>query len=90
MDNFAPLDGRGWRLQVHGEVRPALADAARARGLPLDAFPWTGDAAGAGLRRDAAYLLRPDGHVGLADPDQDAGRLAAYAARHGLVFALAA
>lgn len=52
----------------------------------MDAFTWTEAAGRAGLRRDAAYLLRPDGHVGLADPAQDPDRLAAYAARHGLVF----
>ena len=77
----------GWRLQVHGAVAPSLAAAAAAHGLPVDAFPWTAAAGHAGLARDAAYLLRPDGHVGLADPRQDPGRLAAYAARHGLAFA---
>jgi hypothetical protein len=71
---------------VHGTADPRLAAAAAAQGLPLDAFPWTAGAEGAGLRRDAAYLLRPDGHVGLADPRQDPERLAAYAARHGLRF----
>jgi 2-polyprenyl-6-methoxyphenol hydroxylase-like FAD-dependent oxidoreductase len=86
-DNFAPLDGQGWRLQVHGAVAPDLAAAAAAHGLPVDAFPWTTAAGRAGLARDAAYLLRPDGHVGLADPRQDPGHLAAYAARHGLAFA---
>ena len=87
VDNHAPLDGRSWRLQVHGEVAPALAAAAAARGLAVDAFSWTAAAGRAGLARDAAYLLRPDGHVGLADPAQDPERLAAYAARHGLDFA---
>ncbi|WP_431271545.1 FAD-dependent monooxygenase [Dankookia sp. P2] len=86
LDNHAPLNGLSWRLQVHGAVSPALAVAATGRGLPIDAFPWTAAAGRAGLARDAAYLLRPDGHVGLADPRQDPGRLAAYAARHGLVF----
>ena len=85
-DNFAPLDGHGWRLQVHGALSPALSAAAAARGLPVDAWPWGEAARQAGLRRDAAYLLRPDGHVGLADPGQDPDRLASYAARYGLVF----
>ncbi|TDH61516.1 monooxygenase [Dankookia rubra] len=87
LDNHAPLDGGGWRLQVHGAVSPALAAAAAERRLPLDAFRWTAAAGRAGLARDAAYLLRPDGHVGLAEPRQDPGRLAAYAVRHGLSFA---
>jgi hypothetical protein len=32
----------------------------------------------AGLRRDAGYLIRPDGHVGLADPGARAATLQAY------------
>ncbi|MDO9710220.1 FAD-dependent monooxygenase [Paracraurococcus lichenis] len=86
-DNHAPLDGRGWRLQVHGAVSPALAGAAGRLGLPVDAYAWSRDAEAAGLAEDAAYLLRPDGHVGLADPAQDPARLEAYARRHGLAFA---
>ncbi|MEN0074848.1 MAG: FAD-dependent monooxygenase [Paracraurococcus sp.] len=89
LDNFAPLDGTSWRVQVHGVARPDYAAALARLGLPLDAWPWSEAAERAGLRHDAAYLLRPDGYVGLADPAQDAGRLATYAARHGLRFGAA-
>ncbi len=83
--NFAPLAGLDWRLQVHGAASPALRGAAVALGLPLDAFAWSGKADRAGLARDAAYLLRPDGHVALASPDGDPRALEAFAAKHGLV-----
>jgi len=44
-----------------------VAATCAARGLALHVFPWTTSAAGAGLARDASYLVRPDGHIGLAD-----------------------
>jgi hypothetical protein len=85
-DNFASLAGLDWRLHVHGAPGPGLTAAAAQLGLPLDAFPWTLAAGRAGLRRDAAYLVRPDGHVALASAEQDPDRLRGFAARHGLAF----
>jgi hypothetical protein len=32
----------------------------------------------AGLRRNAAYLVRPDGYVGLADPEGSATMITSY------------
>jgi hypothetical protein len=43
--------------------------------LALHVFPWTSNAESAGLARDAAYLVRPDGYVALADPAADGARL---------------
>ena len=80
-DNLASLTGEAWRLHVYGRPEPGLAAAAAALGLQVDSFPWDGHA---GLGRDAAYLLRPDGHVALALPDQDARSLQGFVARHGL------
>ena len=85
-DNHAALDGLDWRLQVHGTVTPALTAAAEGLGLALDGIPWSMAAGRAGLRRDAAYLIRPDGHVGWASRRQDAAALHAYVGRHGLAF----
>jgi hypothetical protein len=48
------------------------------RGLALHTFPWQAAAARAGLARDAVYLVRPDGYVGLADPEAGPGRLERY------------
>ncbi len=84
-DNYARLNF-DWRAQVFGAAAPTFTAASSALGLLVDVFPWGGAAYRAGLRRDAAYVLRPDGHVGLTSPDQDAHELRAYAARHGLKF----
>ena len=89
-DNFALLRALAWQLHVYGRARPGLAAEAAGLGLPLHALPHGPAAEAAGLSRDAAYLVRPDGHVGLALPDQEAGLLGAYAERHGLRFARAA
>jgi hypothetical protein len=37
-----------------------------------------------GLRRNAVYLVRPDGYVGLADPDGSAAVLTSYLDVHKL------
>ncbi|GAC1344326.1 MAG: FAD-dependent monooxygenase [Acetobacteraceae bacterium] len=79
-DNFTPLRSLDWQLHVYGSVRPALRAAASAMGCALHEFAVNA----AGLRRDAAYLVRPDGYVGLALPDQDPAALQRYAARLGL------
>jgi len=77
-DNFAPLESLDWQLHVYGAAPPDLAAFCRERGLPLHTFPWSAAAQHAGLRRDAAYLVRPDGYVALADPEASPRVLAAY------------
>jgi hypothetical protein len=66
-DNFAPLTSLDWQVHVYGSAAPAIADACARRGLALQVFPWGPAASRAGLERDAVYLVRPDGYVGLAD-----------------------
>ena len=50
-------------------------------------FAWGEGAKEAGIKRDALYLVRPDGYVALASAEQDASRLRWYARRFGLSFA---
>jgi 2-polyprenyl-6-methoxyphenol hydroxylase-like FAD-dependent oxidoreductase len=83
-DNFAPLASLGWQAHVYGVARPVLAAACTARHLPLHVFAWTDACARAGLAQDALYLVRPDGHVALADPTADAAVLARFLDRRGL------
>ena len=83
-DNFAPLTSVDWQLHVYGTATTPLRDAARARKLPLHEMPWTSAADDAGLARDAAYLIRPDGYVALAHPTQDPAPLTAFLTTHGV------
>jgi 2-polyprenyl-6-methoxyphenol hydroxylase-like FAD-dependent oxidoreductase len=65
--NFAPLSSLAWQVHVYGDATAGLTAACEARGLPLHTFPWRPIMRATGLQRDAAYLLRPDGYVALAD-----------------------
>ena len=48
------------------------------RKLALCVFPWRAEMGSAGLRRNAVYLVRPDGYVALADRDGGAMAVTAY------------
>ena len=69
-DNFAPLQSIDWQIHVYGTPLPDFVQAATALHLPLHAFDWNDAADDAGLMRNAAYLVRPDGYVALAMPAQ--------------------
>jgi 2-polyprenyl-6-methoxyphenol hydroxylase-like FAD-dependent oxidoreductase len=66
-DNFTPLTSLDWQVHVYGEASAALQTACNGYGLPLHAFPWRPTARKVGLAKDAAYLVRPDGYVALAE-----------------------
>jgi 2-polyprenyl-6-methoxyphenol hydroxylase-like FAD-dependent oxidoreductase len=65
-DNFAPLTALEWQAHVYGVASQEIQTTCRARGLALHQFAWNTHARKAGLKRDALYLVRPDGYVGLA------------------------
>ncbi len=83
-DNFAPLASLDWQVHVYGDPTPEIAAACRVRGLALHVFPWRAAMRRAGLARNAGYLIRPDGHVALADPNASGVTLQAYLDERGL------
>ena len=84
VDNFAPLTSLDWQVHVYGEVRPDLHEACAQLGLALHRFNWATKMAAAGLKRDALYLIRPDGYVAWADAGADPNELRSYRDRHRL------
>ncbi|MEA2490860.1 MAG: hypothetical protein QOH21_2652 [Acidobacteriota bacterium] len=60
--NFDALTSAEWQVHVYGEAKPDTA-------VPLYVFPWNAEAKRAGLERNAAYLVRPDGYVAVAGVD---------------------
>ncbi len=83
-DNFTSLQSLGWQVHVYGAASSGLSSGCAARGVPLHEFAWTASAGGVGLARNAAYLVRPDGYVALAEPAASRDVLESYLDRHGL------
>jgi 2-polyprenyl-6-methoxyphenol hydroxylase-like FAD-dependent oxidoreductase len=77
-DNFAPLTPLDWQVHVYGDPSPQLKQVCSDRKLPLFAFPWDTKMARTGLQRNAIYLLRPDGYIGLIDPRSDPQSIISY------------
>ena len=84
--NFAPLASLAWQVHVYGEPPASAQAACEALRLPLHAFAFDAACERAGLARDAAYLVRPDGYVALALPAQRVApeTLEAYFAERGI------
>jgi 2-polyprenyl-6-methoxyphenol hydroxylase-like FAD-dependent oxidoreductase len=77
-DNFTPLTSLDWQVHVYGDAGPEIQAVCKGRALPLHVFRWGPEAGRTGLRRNAVYLVRPDGYVGLVDPEGSAEALTAY------------
>ena len=82
--NFAALTSLEWQVHVYGDATPAIRAACDQRRLPLHVFAWDAGAAASGLQRNAVYLVRPDGYVGLAADADGAAALSAYLDKHAI------
>jgi 2-polyprenyl-6-methoxyphenol hydroxylase-like FAD-dependent oxidoreductase len=83
-DNFAPLTSLDWQVHVYGAAARAIRAVCSERDLPLHEFRWEPTMKRAGFRRNALYLVRPDGYVALAAADQSPALLASYLDARGL------
>jgi hypothetical protein len=81
-DNFAPLDSLDWQIHVYGEAMSEMRALSMERMVPLHVFPWRQEMKRVGLRRHAAYLVRPDGYVAVADAGGGATGIASYLDAH--------
>jgi hypothetical protein len=83
-DLFAALDDTVYNLLAIGQPAPARLDGlVRIHEVPFDDRNRRALAA-AGIPGPCCYLLRPDGHVGLAGTRLDAPVIERYLARTGL------
>ena len=82
--NFAALTSMDWQIHVYGEPAPELRTLADTRKIPLHVFPWRAGMRRAGLRRNAVYLIRPDGYIGLADSAGSAAAIGTYLSEKNL------
>lgn len=86
-DNYATLSAISWQVHVYGTPTPEMQTWCDGRGIALQAFAWRPEHERAGLARDAAYLLRPDTYVALADPDGSPKTLEEYFRERGIKLA---
>jgi 2-polyprenyl-6-methoxyphenol hydroxylase-like FAD-dependent oxidoreductase len=86
-DNFTPLTSLDWQVHVYGDRAAEIQALCDARKLPLHVFPWRPELGRTGLRRNAVYLVRPDGYVAMVDPKGSATAIASYLDARQLTFA---
>jgi hypothetical protein len=76
-DNFASLTSLTWQVHVYvmpyQRSRPCVTSE-RCRCT----FPWRQEMSRTGLQRNAVYLVRPDGYVGLAQASGGAKSIIDY------------
>ena len=80
-DNHTVLSTLRWQTHVYGDATGSVKDILQGKRVPLHTFPYTKSAGAAGLEQDALYLIRPDGHVGLACLGSDDMALESYLGR---------
>jgi 2-polyprenyl-6-methoxyphenol hydroxylase-like FAD-dependent oxidoreductase len=76
--NFASLRSMDWQMHVYGDAAPGLQAVGDSRKIPLHVFPWDASMKRVGLLRNAVYVVRPDGYIGLADAQGSAAAASAY------------
>ena len=72
---------------ICGQASRETQAACDERKLPLHVFPWRPEMGRAGLRRNAVYVVRPDGYVALADKAGGGAAITAYLDARKLVTA---
>lgn len=84
LDNHMSLRLLDWQVHVYGAASPEFVAACSTAGVVLQIYAWNEDCAAKGFLKDAAYLVRPDGHVGLALPRPRGAELRAYLLKVGV------
>jgi 2-polyprenyl-6-methoxyphenol hydroxylase-like FAD-dependent oxidoreductase len=79
--NFIPLRSLAWQVHVYGGASAEIRRLCDAHRLALYEAPWQQNFPAAGLRRDAVYLIRPDGYIAFAAAEQDAPALERFLAK---------
>ena len=84
VDNYDSLSAIAWQVHVYGAANDSLVQWCASRGVAFHVFEWAKPYEDAGFARDAAYLLRPDTYVALADPSGSAEALEGYLSTRGV------
>src|SRR5262245_36656105 len=84
-----PTTSPRWHLSTGkctctGLPAPEIGALCGDRALPLHEFSWEDPMKRAGFRRNALYLVRPDGYVALAAAEQSRAVIASYLDARGI------
>jgi hypothetical protein len=80
--NFEWLSSKQWQVHCYGNISSELINIFTSKKIPFYIFPWTREAKKAGYLEKAIYVIRPDGYVGLADPNGDIVKISAYISKY--------
>ena len=83
-EETAALARMTWQVVVYGQVSEPLLAWGRDNGVAVSVLKYRPDLAVTGVAKDAAYLLRPDTYVAVADVRGDPAVLARYFADRGI------
>ncbi len=76
--NFEPLTSREWQVHCYGSPSTALKNLLSEKNIPLHIFDWGPAAKAAGYLKEAIYIVRPDGYIGLTAGAGDITKISAY------------
>ena len=78
VQNYEPLISMQWQVHCYGSPATALNNLLSEKNIPLYIFEWGPEAKAAGYGKDAIFIVRPDGYIGLADGTGDMIKISAY------------
>jgi 2-polyprenyl-6-methoxyphenol hydroxylase-like FAD-dependent oxidoreductase len=76
-DNLSELRKAHWQVHIYGNSDKSTVQTLEDRGIPLRVFTWAAggsleaDMQKKGLKKDAIYIVRPDGYIGLVCAPKD-------------------
>jgi 2-polyprenyl-6-methoxyphenol hydroxylase-like FAD-dependent oxidoreductase len=78
VDNYESLRDICWQIHVYGEEPPEIRGWCEHNGIVFHAFTWDPKYKKAGFTEGAAYVLRPDTYIALADAHPTSASLENY------------
>ena len=83
-EETAALAQMTWQVVVYGQASEPLLAWGRESGVAVSVFDYRPDLAATGVAKNAAYLLRPDTYVAVAEAQADPAVLERYFADRGI------
>lgn len=76
--NYENLKSMDWQIHIYGKTDEKFMSVSNFRGFKIYQFDWDKNTEAAGFIKDAFYLVRPDGYIGLIEKKQNTEFLKNY------------